>query len=107
MDGCVSQGRRSRERAPSKGWRSHAHAREDVSILFSENLRRSFLRWPTLLTFMSLRSGRMGRETKAKGRGESQSWRGRRGGDGGEGSPSTVKWGSVPNSIWWNAKFGM
>ena len=81
MDGCVSQGRRSRERAPSTGWRSHA--REDVSILFSENLRRSFLRWPTLLTFMSLRSGgRIGRETKAKGRGESQSWRGRKGGGG-------------------------
>ena len=51
---------------------------------------------------------RDGKGDQGKGqRRESVLAREERGRRGGEGSPSTVKWGSVPNSIWWNAKFGM
>ena len=72
------------------------------------NCERSFLRWPTRFTFMSLRSAvgvrapsvpaNYKKQTKNddEGRNEARN-----------NLPSTVRQGRVSNSIWWKAKFGM
>ena len=72
------------------------------------NCERSFLRWPTRFTFMSLRSAVGVRAPSVPANFKKQTKNDDEGRNKAQNNlPSTVRQGRVSNSIWWKAKFGM